>query len=114
MDEGHGGCLALSKPAGGGQSGNCTRPRFSSARFGSTCRADYRRPVYSSHRKQDVAVYEGIRGDTMRRVVITGVGPITSVGIGRNEFWEAIKNKKSGITTISKFDASIFKSTNAA
>jgi 3-oxoacyl-[acyl-carrier-protein] synthase II len=50
----------------------------------------------------------------MRRVVITGVGPITSIGIGKDAFWDAIKNRKSGIATISKFDASIFKSTNAA
>src|SRR4029077_358179 len=40
--------------------------------------------------------------------------PITSVGIGKDAFWEAIKNKKSGIATVSKFNASIFKSTNAA
>jgi 3-oxoacyl-[acyl-carrier-protein] synthase II len=50
----------------------------------------------------------------MRRVVITGVGPITSIGIGKDAFWEAIKNKKSGIAAVSTFDASIFKSTNAA
>src|SRR6516162_694751 len=50
----------------------------------------------------------------MRRAVITGVGPITPIGIGKREFWDAIKSKKSGIATVSKFDASIFRSTNAA
>ena len=50
----------------------------------------------------------------MRRVVITGVGPITSIGIGKEAFWEAIKNKKPGIGPVSTFDASIFKATSAA
>jgi 3-oxoacyl-[acyl-carrier-protein] synthase II len=49
----------------------------------------------------------------MRRVVITGVGPITAIGIGKQAFWEAIKNKKSGIGPVSTFDASIFKATSA-
>jgi 3-oxoacyl-[acyl-carrier-protein] synthase II len=49
----------------------------------------------------------------MRRVVITGVGPITAIGIGKQVFWEAIKHKKSGIGPVSTFDASIFKATSA-
>jgi 3-oxoacyl-[acyl-carrier-protein] synthase II len=49
----------------------------------------------------------------MRRVVITGVGPITPIGIGKEAFWEAIKGKKSGIGPVSTFDASIFKATSA-
>ncbi len=49
----------------------------------------------------------------MRRVVITGIGPITPIGIGKEAFWEAIKNKRSGIGPVSTFDASIFKATSA-
>jgi 3-oxoacyl-[acyl-carrier-protein] synthase II len=49
----------------------------------------------------------------MRRVVITGVGPITAIGIGKQAFWEAIKHTKSGIGRVSTFDASIFKATSA-
>jgi 3-oxoacyl-[acyl-carrier-protein] synthase II len=49
----------------------------------------------------------------MRRVVITGVGPITAIGIGKQAFWEAIKHTKSGIGPVSTFDASIFKATSA-
>jgi 3-oxoacyl-[acyl-carrier-protein] synthase II len=49
----------------------------------------------------------------MRRVVITGVGPITAIGIGKQAFWEAIKHSKSGIGPVSSFDASIFKATSA-
>ncbi len=49
----------------------------------------------------------------MRRVVITGVGPITAIGVGKQAFWEAIKNKKSGIGPVSTFDAAMFKATSA-
>ena len=47
---------------------------------------------------------------TKRRVVITGLGLITPVGIGVNESWKNILNGVSGITNITKFDASDFKS----
>ena len=45
---------------------------------------------------------------TRRRAVITGIGPITSVGIGRENFWRGIRAEKSGIRTISSFDTSEF------
>ncbi|UCG27676.1 MAG: beta-ketoacyl-[acyl-carrier-protein] synthase family protein [Bacteroidales bacterium] len=35
-----------------------------------------------------------------RRVVITGIGPITSIGIGRDEFWENLLNKKISVSEI--------------
>ena len=47
---------------------------------------------------------------TKRRVVVTGLGLITPVGIGVTESWENIVNGVSGITNISKFDTSSFKS----
>jgi 3-oxoacyl-[acyl-carrier-protein] synthase II len=43
-----------------------------------------------------------------RRVVITGVGVLSSVGIGKEPFWEAIKNGRSGIKPISLFNAETF------
>ncbi|MBI4372514.1 MAG: beta-ketoacyl-ACP synthase II [Candidatus Omnitrophica bacterium] len=43
-----------------------------------------------------------------RRVVVTGMGVIASNGIGKDAFWEAIKSGKTGISTISSFDASPF------
>jgi len=45
-----------------------------------------------------------------RRVVVTGLGLITPVGIGVKESWKNILNGVSGITNITKFDASDFKS----
>jgi 3-oxoacyl-[acyl-carrier-protein] synthase II len=44
-----------------------------------------------------------------RRAVITGIGPITCIGHGRENFWNAIRAGKSGITRIAGFDPSPFK-----
>ena len=46
----------------------------------------------------------------MRRVVITGVGPLTPVGIGKQNTWKAICEGKSGIDYITKFDATGYRS----
>ena len=43
-----------------------------------------------------------------RRVVVTGVGLVTSVGIGTETVWEAIKKGTNGIATITAFDATDF------
>jgi 3-oxoacyl-[acyl-carrier-protein] synthase II len=43
-----------------------------------------------------------------RRAVITGIGPITSIGIGREDFWRGLRAEKSGIQQISSFDTSEF------
>lgn len=40
-----------------------------------------------------------------KRVVITGLGAITPLGIGTEVFWESLLAGKSGITRISRFDA---------
>jgi 3-oxoacyl-[acyl-carrier-protein] synthase II len=39
-----------------------------------------------------------------RRIVITGVGVISSLGIGWGEFWENLLRGKSGISPVSSFD----------
>ncbi len=41
-----------------------------------------------------------------RRVVITGVGPITPIGIGKEKFWSGLINKQSGVKPITHLDAS--------
>ncbi len=43
-----------------------------------------------------------------RRVVVTGVGLICSVGTGTEETWAAIRSGKNGIGTIKQFDPSQF------
>jgi 3-oxoacyl-[acyl-carrier-protein] synthase II len=43
-----------------------------------------------------------------RRVVITGLGILSSVGIGKDQFWQAIRNGRSGIKPITLFNAETF------
>jgi len=43
-----------------------------------------------------------------RRVVVTGIGLVSSLGIGTDANWAALAAGKSGIGTITKFDASQF------
>jgi len=49
-----------------------------------------------------------------RRVVITGIGPITASGIGVNAFWEGLRRGHSPIRRVDRFDASAFRSQLAA
>ena len=42
----------------------------------------------------------------MRRVVITGLGAVTSLGVGAEANWQALLATRSGITAIDKFDVS--------
>jgi 3-oxoacyl-[acyl-carrier-protein] synthase II len=41
-----------------------------------------------------------------RRVVITGFGCVTPIGIGREEYWESLQNGVSGVRRIESFDVS--------
>lgn len=40
------------------------------------------------------------------RVVVTGIGPVTPVGIGVDEFWAGLSGGRNGVRTITNFDAS--------
>ena len=44
----------------------------------------------------------------MRRVAITGIGAVSPNGIGRERFWEATKNGRSGVRRITRFDPTNF------
>jgi 3-oxoacyl-[acyl-carrier-protein] synthase II len=43
-----------------------------------------------------------------RKVVVTGIGPVTPVGIGRETFWDALVSGRSGLGEVTLFDASEF------
>lgn len=42
----------------------------------------------------------------MKRVVITGIGPVTPIGIGKEAFWDGILSEKSSIDRLQAFDPS--------
>jgi len=48
-----------------------------------------------------------------RRVVVTGLGVISSVGIGKDRFWESMINGRSGISKVSSFDTREYRCHNA-
>ena len=44
-----------------------------------------------------------------RRAVITGLGPITCIGVGKEPFWASLRAGRSGIGRITSFDTSELK-----
>ncbi len=51
---------------------------------------------------------------TPRRVAITGVGVIAPIGVGKDAFWDGLAAGRSGVRTITRFDASAFPTQIAA
>ena len=49
-----------------------------------------------------------------RRVVVTGLGAVTPIGIGKDSFWQNLVAGKSGVARITHFDPSNFDSQIAA
>ena len=49
-----------------------------------------------------------------RRVVVTGLGAVTPIGVGVEEFWKSVKDEKIGFSPISTFDATDYKCKLAA
>ena len=45
----------------------------------------------------------------MRRVVVTGMGAVTPIGIGVDTFWENVKKKTLGFGEITRFDTTDYK-----
>lgn len=48
-----------------------------------------------------------------KRVVITGLGVVSSIGIGKEDFWAHLKEGRSGISPVSSFDTSRHQTHNA-
>lgn len=49
-----------------------------------------------------------------RRVVVTGMGAITPIGLSVTEFWESVKEGKTGFAPITRFDTTDYKCRLAA
>lgn len=51
---------------------------------------------------------------TERRVVVTGLGPITPIGSGVEPFWQGLRAARSAVRTVTRFDPSPFRTHIAA
>ncbi len=49
-----------------------------------------------------------------RRVVITGIGAVTPIGIGREELWNSLRARHSAVRTLTRFDPTPFRTHVAA
>ena len=49
-----------------------------------------------------------------RRVVVTGIGAITPIGITGRHLWDGVRAERSAVRSLTRFDPSIFRSHNAA
>ena len=49
-----------------------------------------------------------------RRVVVTGMGAITPIGLSVDEFWQSVKEEKTGFDRITRFDTTDYKCKLAA
>ena len=49
---------------------------------------------------------KGTKERYIRRVVVTGMGPVTPIGIGIDNFWSGLMAGKSGAAPLTRFDAS--------
>ena len=49
-----------------------------------------------------------------RRVVVTGIGAITPIGVTGRELWDGVRAERSAVRSLTRFDPSIFRSHMAA
>jgi 3-oxoacyl-[acyl-carrier-protein] synthase II len=50
----------------------------------------------------------------LRRVVVTGMGPVTAAGTGTQSFWDGLRRERSPIRRITRFDPAAWRSRIAA
>ena len=53
-------------------------------------------------------------GAAKRRVVVTGIGIVSPIGISREGLWQGLQSGKSAVRTVTRFDPAMFRSHNAA
>ena len=92
------------------------RRRSSSVRCSSTESRRARWPgwrLWPSARQRIPVVKRG-SSESKRRVVITGLAPITPIGTTVEGLWEGLRRERSAVGSVTRFDPSQFRSHNAA
>jgi 3-oxoacyl-[acyl-carrier-protein] synthase II len=51
-----------------------------------------------------------VSAPSRRRVVVTGIGAVTPIGLGKNGLWEGLRGRHSAVRAITRFDPGPFKS----
>src|SRR5438552_15951628 len=78
--------------------GNTVKERKTSAKLGQSANGCCMRKV------ADAECFRYRLPPTMSRVFVTGMGVVSSLGLGRKAFWDAIVAGRSGFSTIDSFD----------
>src|SRR5438093_10975136 len=68
----------------------------------------------SSRDRRDAQLSCSVVEPHMRRVVVTGLGVVSPIGIGVDPFWKQLREGVSGVRRITKFDAAGLPSQIAA
>src|SRR5262249_35494214 len=71
--------------------------------------------VHSRHRVADPSRHpasggEGNMSNNGRRVVVTGIGAITPIGLGVEGLWDGLRRRTSAVRCLTRFDPTVFKS----
>ena len=48
-----------------------------------------------------------------RRVVVTGLGPVTPIGTAAEGLWAGLRRERSAVRTLTRFDPELWRSRNA-
>ncbi len=67
-----------------------------------------------SGRTRDPTSEHSRPGSPPRRVVVTGLGPITAAGIGVDDLWDGLVRRRSPVAGVTRFDSSPFRTQIAA
>src|SRR6187399_2751094 len=68
-----------------------------------------RRSFISRRTREEIIHFAANAPMTFKRVVITGLGALTPIGSTLREYWDGLKDGKSGAAPITKFDTTLFK-----
>src|SRR5688572_6880132 len=66
------------------------------------------------HHRGEMEKTNGNNRNDRTRVAITGVGPVTAIGVGVDDMWTGLQRQRSPVRRITRFDAAPWRSKIAA